>query len=502
MRRIKVTNFMALKNVEIEIKDFMLVLGEQASGKSTLSKLIYFFRSIDTIIDTEPLLVYAPILFTGQRNLFVFTGAYDLHPLRFYEISEAIKWKFIRYFGQPKENDSFEIIYTYDLNKEIILTCGSHSSSSDRAELRIELSTEDFKSSILLTLEEAITKFEFSTYQSYSSSTRYSLREVFSDPYIPMFIPSTRFVSTTYLDTLKSLVDHISEAQDWVKFLAEELNNLDQEFYDKFPDLDMEPLNHLLETDFKSGYLENGMPLEMTLLEEFLDHVYNMRIFFRNQNLLSILNELRSQNHSALSSLEMIYDRFQTILKGDYTFVADSDVSYLRESIVCNAMATIPIEDSSSGQQEAVRILQDAFFSVARQDQIFRVIEEPEAHLYPLAQKSLVEILSIVLNSTPSQFIVTTHSPYILSIVNNLLFAHRVVAKNPKMRERVQKIIPQEAWLDSEKVSVYFLASGQCTSILDSDLGLIDQNQLDEISEVLGSDFEQLYDLHSQSFHP
>ena len=32
----------------IEIKDVLLLIGEQASGKSTISKLIYFFKSLRT----------------------------------------------------------------------------------------------------------------------------------------------------------------------------------------------------------------------------------------------------------------------------------------------------------------------------------------------------------------------------------------------------------------------------------------------------------------------
>ncbi len=47
MQRIIVKNFGPLKDIDLEIKDYMIFLGPQASGKSTLAKLIYFFREIE-----------------------------------------------------------------------------------------------------------------------------------------------------------------------------------------------------------------------------------------------------------------------------------------------------------------------------------------------------------------------------------------------------------------------------------------------------------------------
>mgnify|MGYP006206212493 CR=1 FL=1 len=52
---------------------------------------------------------------------------------------------------------------------------------------------------------------------------------------------------------------------------------------------------------------------------------------------------------------------------------------------------------------------------------ILRIIEEPEAHLFPVAQKHLIELLAIMVNrNEDNQLIITTHSPYILSSFNNL----------------------------------------------------------------------------------
>lgn len=46
MQRIEVKNFGPLKDITLDIKDYMVFIGPQASGKSTLAKLIYFFWEI------------------------------------------------------------------------------------------------------------------------------------------------------------------------------------------------------------------------------------------------------------------------------------------------------------------------------------------------------------------------------------------------------------------------------------------------------------------------
>ena len=46
MQKLIIDNFKQITHAEIEVKDFLLLIGPQASGKSTIAKLIYFFKSI------------------------------------------------------------------------------------------------------------------------------------------------------------------------------------------------------------------------------------------------------------------------------------------------------------------------------------------------------------------------------------------------------------------------------------------------------------------------
>ncbi|MFM7887496.1 MAG: AAA family ATPase [Pseudanabaena sp.] len=56
MQKIIIKNFSAIAYAEIEIKKVLILIGEQASGKSTIAKLIYFFKSLkdDLFIQIYP----------------------------------------------------------------------------------------------------------------------------------------------------------------------------------------------------------------------------------------------------------------------------------------------------------------------------------------------------------------------------------------------------------------------------------------------------------------
>ena len=197
----------------------------------------------------------------------------------------------------------------------------------------------------------------------------------------------------------------------------------------------------------------------------------------------------------------LVKDKTFKILKGEYSN------NNSEEKIVLNAQESINLRNASSGQQEVIRILQDIFLVVFKQSKVLRIIEEPEAHLFPVAQKNLIELLALMVNQNDdNQLIITTHSPYILTVFNNLLFAQRVVDKNPSAEAEVAELIPKEFWLKAKDFSAYSLGNHfmeeakYCESIFDLEMGTIEQNYLDEVSEMLGGDFNALYSIHARTF--
>ena len=48
MQKICIKNNGPIKKLEMEVEKFNLLIGEQATGKSTIAKSVYFFRTIKT----------------------------------------------------------------------------------------------------------------------------------------------------------------------------------------------------------------------------------------------------------------------------------------------------------------------------------------------------------------------------------------------------------------------------------------------------------------------
>jgi hypothetical protein len=87
----------------------------------------------------------------------------------------------------------------------------------------------------------------------------------------------------------------------------------------------------------------------------------------------------------------------------------------------------------------------------------------------------------------------TTHSPYVLSAINNLIFAYKVAHEVPEKAEEVAKIIPREQWLNPEDVAAYYVGDGTVTSIMEDEVGLIGENELDAISEDIAGERDILF---------
>jgi predicted ATPase len=124
-------------------------------------------------------------------------------------------------------------------------------------------------------------------------------------------------------------------------------------------------------------------------------------------------------------------------------------------------------------------------------------IEEPEAHLFPTAQRKIVQLLGRLANDIRSDFqlFITTHSPYILSSFNNLMEAGKIAQEQPEKRKAIERVVPKEEWINPSDVNASSIFSGKLTSLIDPETKLISQNHLDSVSDDLAIDFGKLLDI-------
>jgi len=248
----------------------------------------------------------------------------------------------------------------------------------------------------------------------------------------------------------------------------------------------------------------NEQSIDETLMLKFMKRIVGIKETFRKIGDFSF--EGLIDNYARNEVKGKLYDiknRIDKILKGEY------QIDHRGEIIVLNMeQEYVYLSNASSGQQESIRILQDIFINILDDAKVLRIIEEPEAHLFPVAQKQLIELLALMVNhNDDNQLIITTHSPYVLTVFNNLLFANRVVEKNPSTESEVAQIIPQDSWLSAKDFSAYSLGNqsvsqdtNYCEPIFNQEKGTIQQNYLDTVSEILGGDFQALYSTHAKTF--
>ena len=120
------------------------------------------------------------------------------------------------------------------------------------------------------------------------------------------------------------------------------------------------------------------------------------------------------------------------------------------------------------------------------------IIEEPESHLFPDAQKHITELISLVKNGK-NTVILTTHSPYVLGSINNLLYVKHI-AKESNI-EKLEKIIPCDIWLDYYSMGAYYLKDGKMENICDDEYQDINHDVIDGASRTINDDYEKMVDI-------
>jgi hypothetical protein len=147
----------------------------------------------------------------------------------------------------------------------------------------------------------------------------------------------------------------------------------------------------------------------------------------------------------------------------------------------------LPIAATASGQMEAW-----PFFVIASRYGTEEIpchffFEEPETHLHPTAQVEVMKVIALLVNIGHS-FVVTTHSPYILYVINNMI--QRFIS--------LRGMIPEgeHRWLNPDTVAAYRLkqrADEGLQDVMDrGDTDLIDEQELDRVANELGGEFDDL----------
>lgn len=435
-----VKNFGPLKDIDIEVREMVTFIGAQASGKSTLAKLI-------SILEDEE--------FRSNHNSDFKSELQKYNILSYLNQKTYIKYDVLNI---KISNFSFEYSNNNYL-KNSIQELLSVSKKQKLSENNITEATE--------TLKQLIT--------SYINLHHLIFREEFYE---------------IFSDKLQKVKFEIQFAEKRIKRL--EINTSD--------------IDLLIEISEKEKTLENYFYLLNQIVNCFpniflFDSIYipSERSFLHliAENVLGLINN-NVQIPKYLLSIGQEYEKaIQTIKELPLTII-DKKVKYKREGktsyIYHNETEKVDLLESASGLQSVIPILLLVEYSkTLKEEYNFNfVVEEPELNLYPKAQHELIKYLVKNCLFERKNLILTTHSPFVLASINNLLLAFDKGKTKPT---EVNKIIKKESWLNPKNFIAYELKNGKAKKIMDDKLGQIKENMIDGVSDTFSDEFDKLLDV-------
>ncbi len=432
MNRLVIDHFGPIEHLDIDAdKNINIIIGPQASGKSTIGKILFFCKKIrDYYID-----------FILQDTFFLQTHSNELY----INFLKYIRKNFMGCFGTTKHMEPFAISYSY----------------SDTRTLK-------------LSLRDGYAFFEFSD-------------------------KLEKDIKNSLLDAYR--IYHANQEQESVDFF-QKFNNklkLKNEIKLYFTEISWKIFNF----DEDVIYIPAGRSL-LSVLSDQLDVIdisildlsmkeFIERIRFTRSRFGTKLNNVVDdylktvQGQIKNTDTNIAQELIKKILKADYVSDTDGEKLYFDES------HWVKLIYGSSGQQESLWILLLLFVAILENKKSYIVLEEPEAHLYPSAQKNIVELIALTMNSSNSKFLVTTHSPYILSSANLLI--QSAIVENHSAVKNKEEIVRKQFRISPQKIKAYKIDDSfgsRLESIIDERSGLIRSLEIDSISEKINEDSEKL----------
>lgn len=428
MQKIKIFRLGPIKDCEVDISNFMILTGPQASGKSTLAKSIFFFKNVKNI------------LFEQIKRKHLMNAVSDVISMSCEKrMLREIRAIFLQTFGTTWCMDNeMKLQYFY----------------GDEKWIKISLKPDPLRPNyIWIDMSPDIKRF-LNNIENYKEKEEWGLREqslrntidsFFEDEMEIVYIPAGRSLITLFSDQLNYVYGSMDDMQK---------RNLDY------------------------------------CTQNYLERILRLKTVFTSSYTQMIMNQIQlTDKRMERAFLEEMVVLMQQILKGEYVNVRGE------ERLQVSGERYVKINFASSGQQEVVWILNVLFYYLLNQKKAYFIIEEPESHLFPDAQKKIAQFISAA-KKGGNKVLVTTHSPYILGEMNNLLYANRI--SKSVDRAKLKKIIKENQWIEFEQFAAYYLEAGKASNCVDDEFQSIENEIIDGASDDINKEFSEMLSLEEE----
>ncbi len=431
MPKITIRNLGPIISIEeLEIKDVMVFIGPQASGKSTVAKAVYFFESlpnevlrffIEHSFEVDPTADPIPLLKKHLLEVFSVHGhAFNQKTYLHFDFGNNIE---VTLASGNREKELLELVFSPKLQQAFVDINSARNAAfnPEKSEFADVTGQIGVVKNIIIGAASKILQQHF-------------------DAIGPIvFVPAGRSVYAFLSDNIFKIAN----------------------------------------TSPRSGEF---------FIYRFFEFLERVRKFLGSNDIHWVADELTFEYGFDTVKIppQSVLEKIDAILKGSYRRENGEDRIYLPGSDT----QYVPLRNASSGQQESLWILMSIYYGISELLVHQFIVEEPEAHLFPDAQKEMVELMSMFANATNfNRLLITTHSPYILTSLNNLLYAYQVGQND---ENGVSKIIGREMWLNPERVAVYYVDKGTVESIFKD--ASIEAERIDQVSDAIFKDFDQLFE--------
>ena len=215
----------------------------------------------------------------------------------------------------------------------------------------------------------------------------------------------------------------------------------------------------------------------------YVEQIFRLRPIIKD-GLDSLLTDSLqySENKIDAESVRQMLLYCETVLKGKYYYSSGEE-----RLIVDDDKRYVKVNYASSGQQEAMWIFNLMVYYIINKKSVFLILEEPEAHLYPDAQQILTKALGLFVN-VGNAMLITTHSPYILGEINNMIYASRIIDKS-----LLKDTIEDNIVIDNKEITALFFENGKSASAMSE--GAILNELIDGASESVNNEHDKIMEL-------
>lgn len=441
MQKICIKNNGPVKNFEMEVEKFNLLIGEQATGKSTIAKSVYYFKTIKTkIIDYLTQVCDSNIYNNVSQEKVWFDKA----------IKSELKNIFIKLFG-----------YSWDLNPDFYM------------------------------------KYDY-------------MEDIWIQVRLKQGDKNKQYISVTYssrlLNSVKKLQTEIREMYHSNEGIVKTSLVLTNEERKRNHEMIVRKVNSVFGDNKETYYIPAGRSL-LTVMSNnraMMNNAGNLDLI--TETFMMLIDSVRNSFGNGVRKVHLFYpvekrqfdvknitDFIINLEKGEYFYNGGREFLKLEE----DTEHPVAINFASSGQQEILWLLNLMYILMLREENVFLIIEEPEAHIYPLLQKKVMEFIALFTNMQDRGVFITTHSPYILTVANNLYYAG-VLAEEGQARE-VNRILNKNFMIEKGALSAYKLLT-DCVSgkehyikLLDEADREIESGLIDDVSIQVNELYTALY---------